>query len=161
MERKAKRKKRLAVYSYTLIVAIVFSLILGQGNLSSFFSQASNDTVESEFITATVTLDGKAPEQGKFKFELLDENGKRLDVQWNDSKGSFKFEKAPLEKANKTYTIRQIEVKDDNIEYGELEKKVNVEVKEVEEAGEVGKFDDAIGFVGNGDGRTGRIKVTY
>ena len=51
----------------------------------------------------------------------------------------------------------------ENIEYKETSKTFDVTVKEVTKPGEVGSFDDAIGFVGNGKPRDphNRIQVDY
>ena len=51
----------------------------------------------------------------------------------------------------------------ENIEYKETSKTFDVTVKEVTKPGEVGPFDDAIGFVGNGKPRDphNRIQVDY
>ena len=157
-----KNRFRVSRYFVSSII-LALCLVASQIGVSSV-AQADNENIqiESEYAQAKITLDGKSPQGKKFKFKLLDSSENVLDTAYNDSNGDVKFKKI-LDKKDGRYTIELVKEDTENIEYKETSKTLDVTIKEVEKPGEVGPFDDAIGFVGNGVPRSSEneIKVDY
>ncbi|MGP1434986.1 MAG: hypothetical protein ACTTKP_12050, partial [Catonella sp.] len=161
-----KNKFRVSRYFVSSIM-LALCLVASQIGVSSV-AQADNENIQnspiqSDYAQARISLDGKPPKDKQFEFNLLDSSGKVLDTAFNDSDGNVKFTKKVLEKKNENYTIELLKKDTENIEYKETSKTFDVTVKEVKKPGEVGPFDDAIGFVGNGVPRSpeNKIKVDY
>ncbi|MGP1434125.1 MAG: LPXTG cell wall anchor domain-containing protein [Catonella sp.] len=154
------------IFRRICVIAMVLAICLVSWQGQSWITAEAADTgaealVKPDDITAKVTLDDQTPAEGKFTFELLDENNTVLEEVKNDANGNIKFTKKFLAKLDGKYQIRQ--KKDEtvsDIEYGEDSKALKIKVEEETVPGDEGKFDNAIKFVGNAD-EHGRITVDY
>ena len=80
-------------------------------------------------ITAAKTMDKKAPKDGAFSFELVDETGAVLETVANDEFGAVSFLPISYYKSGiYTYTLREVKGTDKNIIYDATEYTAVVEV---------------------------------
>ncbi|MGP1611926.1 MAG: LPXTG cell wall anchor domain-containing protein [Catonella sp.] len=154
------------IFRRICVIAMVLAICLvswqGQWWITAEAADSGAEAlVKPDDITAKVTLDDQTPAEGKFTFELIDENNNVLEEVKNDANGNIKFTKKFLAKLDGKYQIKQ--KKDEtvsDIEYGEDSKALKIKVEEETVPGDEGKFDNAIKFVGNADAH-GKITVDY
>ena len=151
-------RKSYVALAYLLVFCLISSSVSFADTIPNATGAAASD-VQSEHVMTSIKLNGKAPEEGQFTFNLL-KDGVVVDTAENDADGNVFFLKKKLEEENANYTIQLVtkEEDKDKIIYGETSKNVNVVVKEVEE--QVGNYDNAIDFYATNDA-VGNIKVHY
>ena len=151
-------RKSYVALAYLLVFCLISSSVSFADTIPNATGAVASD-VQSEHIITSIKLNGKAPEEGQFTFNLL-KDGVVVDTAENDADGNVFFLKKKLAEENANYTIQLVtkEEDKDKIIYGETSKNVNVVVKEVEE--QVGNYDNAIDFYATNDA-VGNIKVHY
>ncbi|MBQ0079577.1 MAG: LPXTG cell wall anchor domain-containing protein [Eubacterium sp.] len=78
---------------------------------------ATEIQLDAEKVLNDTSKGGKQLKAGEFTFELL-ENGSVIQEKKNDAEGKVTFDKISYNKAGThTYTVREVKVEDDNIEY--------------------------------------------
>ncbi|MEE0956098.1 MAG: Cna B-type domain-containing protein, partial [Eubacterium sp.] len=83
-------------------------------------------------ISGTKEIENGKPEEGRYRFELVDETGRVVDTATNNADGSFAFKTRLYDEAGTyNYTIREVHEGDtiDGIEYTAGEVNIAIEVK--------------------------------
>ena len=151
-------RKSYVALAYLLVFCLISSSVSFADTIPNATGAVASD-VQSDHVMTSIKLNGKAPEEGQFTFNLL-KDGVVVDTAENDADGNVFFLKKKLAEENANYTIQLVtkEEDKDKIIYGETSKNVNVVVKEAEE--QVGNYDNAIDFYATNDA-VGNIKVHY
>jgi|GEM_PF-6710459 len=138
-------------------------ILVAEENVSGFIepltyaTAAFTNKYQPDFALArfygTKMLDNRVAEDHEFFFELLDEDGKQLQLKWNVSGGFILFDPIQYSKAEigvHTYTIREVYTGNDTVEYDTHEETVTVTVTEDSNgvlSAKVEYDDDEVSFV--------------
>jgi len=132
---------------YDLVVEVTNDLTTGKLNASYYFEDSVTTTVTyynhyevtpTQYALGGVKiLDGRAPRNGEFTFELY-EGDTRIDTVTNKADGSFTFRPIPYDEAGTyTYTIREAAGNVAGVTYTGVDNPITVTVTVVDENGEL------------------------
>lgn len=114
-------------------LTVEHSLPENQGDGITFENKYAITEGVSVVIGASKVLTGSELAKDQFSFELVDENGKVLDVAKNDEKGTVTFKEIEYDAAGiYKYTVREVNDGQENITYDDKTYQVTVDVKDVD-----------------------------